>query len=295
MGRLSTTECTYLPTYLRVPFRLPLHLPGCSSPEGSVAVCLLPVPGCSSPWHRAFRLSRSCIAGCRLSPSAPLLRLLLLSLHGSCSSCPLSSVPCSCSCSPCLFLPPPLPPPYAAPDALIQGLFFPRCSSPGLPLPGCYSPGAFLLSACRFVPPDAPVQGVPLPRMLQSVALGSAPPDDPVWGLCSNPPRMLQCGASDYHIILVVIGRWCWCVCFPGFFFARASSLLFRHSSPSFSAFNPVLPPSPSSLSRFPLLCPFPFPLGPLSSLPPAPLPSLCGGFAGARTQARSFYARMLL
>ena len=43
------------------------------------------------------------------------------------------------------------------------------------------------LSACCF-PPDAPVLGVPLPRMLQFVALGS-PPDDPVRGLesCSCP------------------------------------------------------------------------------------------------------------
>ena len=58
--------------------------------------------------------------------------------------------------------------------------------------PGCSNPGRLF------------VVFSPLPRTLQSVALGS-PPDDPVRGLvpCFIPPRMLQSGASFYRILSV--------------------------------------------------------------------------------------------
>ena len=103
---------------------------------------------------------------------------------------------------------------HSAPDAPFRGALFSYsfrclgCSSPwhrvhpqtiqsgGLgraPLrPGCSNPGRLFVAFS------------PLPRMLQSVAPGS-PPDDPVRGLvpCFIPPRMLQSGASFYHILSV--------------------------------------------------------------------------------------------
>ena len=58
--------------------------------------------------------------------------------------------------------------------------------------PGCSNPGRLFIVFS------------PLPQMLQSVALGSAP-DDPVQGLvpCFIPPRLLRSGASFYRILSV--------------------------------------------------------------------------------------------
>ena len=188
----------------------------------------------------------------------------------------------------------------------------PRCSNLG--------PHIILLSA--------------LPGMLQSVARGS-PPEDPVRGLgpCSNPPGMLQSGAlyyltlsvsSDAPVrgtgfspgrsspgaravlqsapdapirgVIVSYSLCClrrlrvWCL---GFFF-RAPIVV----AP------PPLPPAPLCVPSRPFLSLsppslFPPPPPPSPSVPflpsPAPFLSLCGGFAGARTQAPRFYARMLL
>ena len=55
-----------------------------------------------------------------------------------------------------------------------------------------------------------------------------------------------------------------------------------------------VVAPPPLSLLRFAFPAPSPPSLPPVLSSP-APFLSLCGGFAGARTQAPSVYARMLL
>ena len=57
---------------------------------------------------------------------------------------------------------------------------------------------------CCSIPGRLFIVSSPLPRMLQSVAPGSAP-DDPVRGLgpCSTPPRLLQSGASFYRILSV--------------------------------------------------------------------------------------------
>ena len=104
--------------------------------------------------------------------------------------------------------------PLSAPDAPIRGVFlsYPfRCPGRSSPwhrvhprtiqsggsrrasfLPGCSNPGG------RYVIFS------PLPRTLESVALGS-PPDDPVRGLapCFIPPRLLQSGGSFCHILSV--------------------------------------------------------------------------------------------
>ena len=104
--------------------------------------------------------------------------------------------------------------PHSAPDAPIRGVILSYslrglgCSSPWHlvhPLtiqsgglcrasfrPGCSNPGRLFIVFS------------PLPRTLQSVALGS-PPDDPVRGLgpCSTPPRMLLSGASFCRILSV--------------------------------------------------------------------------------------------
>ena len=101
---------------------------------------------------------------------------------------------------------------HSAPDAPIWGVFLSyslRCLGRSSPWhrdhprtiqsrgwcrasfrPGCSNPGRLF------------VVFSPLPRTLQSVALGS-PPDDPVWGLVPRfiPPRMLQSGASFYRIL----------------------------------------------------------------------------------------------
>ena len=82
----------------------------------------------------------------------------------------------------------------SSPDVPVQGFRPPDVPVRGCFFPGCSSLGSLRLSACRFIPPDAPVLGDPLPPMIQSVAQGS-PPDDRVRGLCSNSPRMLQSGA----------------------------------------------------------------------------------------------------
>ena len=208
---------------------------------------------------------------------------------------------------------------HSAPDAPIRGVFLSyslrclgRSSLWHRVHPGCSDLGRLFIVFSL------------LPRMLQSVAPGS-PPDDPVRGLvpCFIPPRMLQFGASFCRILSVASdapvrgsgftpGRsspgargelhsapdapirgvmylslcavFSVCVCgalvFCLFFFsARPSSLL--------------LPRSPrSALSSLP---PFPPPSPPLFLPSPAPFHSLCGGFAGARTQAPTFYTRMLL
>ena len=103
---------------------------------------------------------------------------------------------------------------HSAPVAPIRGVFFTyslRCLGCSIPWhrvhpqtiqsgglgraplrPGCSNPGRLF------------VVFSPLPRMLQSVAPGS-PPDDPVRGLvpCFIPPRLLQSGASLFHILSV--------------------------------------------------------------------------------------------
>ena len=87
---------------------------------------------------------------------------------------------------------------FVASDAPVRGTWF---------TPGRSSPGASPVLHSAAV---APFRGVfffvfsPLPRMLQSMALGS-PPEDPVRGLvpCSTPPRMLQSGASMCRILSV--------------------------------------------------------------------------------------------
>ena len=79
---------------------------------------------------------------------------------------------------------------HSAPVAPIRGFSL----SYSLRCPGCSNPGRlFVVSS-------------PLPQMLQSVALGSAP-DDPVRGLvpCFIPPWLLQSGASFYGILSVAL------------------------------------------------------------------------------------------
>ena len=180
--------------------------------------------------------------------------------------------------------------------------------------PGCSTPGRLFIVFSPF------------PRTLQSVAPGS-PPDDPVRGLvpCFIQPRMLQSGASFCRILSVasdapvrgsgftprqsspvaraelhsapdapIRGVMCLClfavfiVCVCGAF-VFCFFLLFFFRAPI------VVAPPPLPALRFA----FPPALSPTS--PPPFLPSsapfhyLCGGFAGARTQAPSFYTLMLL
>ena len=105
-------------------------------------------------------------------------------------------------------------------------------------------------------------------------------PDDPVRGLepCSHSPRTLESGASCFFLSLLTSLFVCavlWC---PGFFFRAPFVVAPLPLSPLCFAFPAPSPPSPPPV------------------LPsPAPFLSLCGGFAGARTQAPSVYARMLL
>ena len=90
---------------------------------------------------------------------------------------------------------------------------------------------------------------------------------------------------SIHYTYCIVPTLVCVCVALVLFFLFRAPIVVARPPLPPLRfAFPPALssPPPPPSPS-------VPF----LSS--PAPSPSLCGGFAGARTQAPSFYARMLL
>ena len=154
-----------------------------------------------------------------------------------------------------------------------------------------FTPGRSSLggSAVLHSAPDAPIRGVLLsyslrcpgcsspwhrvhPRTIQSGGFGRAP----LRPGCSNPGRhsiLLSLLSSAFACVV----HWC--------FFFRAPIIVAPAPLPPLRfAFPPALsspspPPSPS----------VPF----LSA--PAPSPSLCGGFAGARTQAPSFYARMLL
>ena len=132
----SFSSCPLFPPslLLRV-FSLPFLASAASSPSCS------PGRGRSSPWP----LSLGCVASPGVLVRVPacvcplFLPLLPLLPPGSCPSSlsSLSTTPCSC-----LFLPPPLPPPYAAPAAPIR--IYPRRSSPGPPSSGCPSRCAFL-------------------------------------------------------------------------------------------------------------------------------------------------------
>ena len=152
-----------------------------------------------------------------------------------------------------------------------------------------------------------------------------SPPDDPVRGLvsCFIPPRMLQSGASFCRILSVASDA---PVRGTGFTPGRSSpgARAELHSAPDapirgvmylslfadvsvcvcgalanslFVFFRaPIVvapPPLPPLRFAFPSTLSAPAPPPFLSS--PAPFHSLCGGFAGARTQAPSFFARMLL
>ena len=175
-------------------------------------------------------------------------------------------------------------------------------------LRGCFNPGGLFV-----------VLSLP-PRTLQSVAPGS-PPDDPVRGLmlCFIPPRLLQYGASFCRILPVASDA-------P----VRGTGFTPGRSSLGARAVLPLAPDAPirgvvflsllddfavcvrgalvffffrapivvATPPLFPLRFAFPVPSPPspppvLSS--PAPFLSLCGGFAGACTQAPSVHARMLL
>ena len=121
----------------------------------------------SSPWHRPFLHS----------PSRLACLFLLLPLDNSCTSCPLSTLHRSCSCSPCRVLPP-LPPPFASPDIPILGRLLPgfSCVSwTSAPLfPGRSCPASMLFSSLPLNPhpPDVPLpRALPLPsRLLHSLA-----------------------------------------------------------------------------------------------------------------------------
>ena len=129
---------------------------------------------------------------------------------------------------------------HSAPVAPIRGVFLSyslrclRCSSPWhRVLPRRIQSGSLGRAPLRpecFNPRRLFVVFSPLPRVLQSVALGS-PPNDPVWGLgpSSTPPRMLQSGASCFFLILLSSAFAC-AVLRCVFFFARPSSLLLPHS-----------------------------------------------------------------
>ena len=192
----------------------------------------------------------------------------------------------------------------SSPDIPVQG-FCPRdvpvrvaLLPAGTLFPGCPSPGSLRLSSCLFFLLDAPVQEAPLlcgfflAPDVPVCGTGSTPPDDPVRGLCTTLPWMFQSGALYYSSLSTLAGGGGVC-----------ASLFFR--APSAAPLPPLLPallcvPSCSppvaflsvslpSTPRFPSL-----PRSP-PSLPSAPFSSLCGGFAGARTQAPSLYVCMLL
>ena len=140
----------------------------------------------------------------------------------------------------------------------------------------CFIPPQMLQSGASFcrilsVASDASVRGTGFTPGRSSpgarAELHSAP-DAPIRGVM-------------YHSLFAVFSV---CVCgalvFCLFFFLRAPIVVAPPPLPPLRfAFPPALSPP----------CPPPF----LSS--PAPFHSLCGGFAGARTQVPSFYARMLL
>ena len=139
-------------------------------------------PGCASP--SSMHLSAS------LSPPSPPASRLSFFVSSP------STVPCSCACSPCLFLPPPLHPPYAAPDAPIQGRFYPGRSSPGPPPSGCSSSSAFpplmfqsgfhvlIRFSCFFFSSLVPTL-VPQGRFHPGFPVqGLHHPDVPVWVRC---------------------------------------------------------------------------------------------------------------
>ena len=199
----------------------------------------------------------------------------------------------------------------SSPDGRGQGfsLLPPGCSSPGGPVacrrvlarmlqsgllaraflalrfPGCSSPGG---PAALLLLPGPP-------RMLQSVVPGPLPLTIQYGGCASVCPG---CSSLGRHII-------CPCRLWPAVlvgvlpFFSRAlrcsSSPAPVRSSPLCSVFPLSLLSSPSSRSHFPPPRPVPCSLGPLTSLSLAFFFSLFGGFAGARTQAPSLYARILL
>ena len=133
------------------------------------------------------------------------------------------------------------------------------------------------------------------PRMFQSVVPGPLPRTIHSGGCASVCPG---CSSLGRHII-------CPCRLWPAVlvgvlpFFSRAlrcsSSPAPVRSSPLCSVFPLSLLSSPSSSCHFPLPRPVPCSLGPFTSLPLAFFSSFCGGFAGARTQAPSLYARILL
>ena len=223
MGRLPTTECTYVPSLLDCP-------PAFSCRCRLVLVAPLAFAFQSpSVLVRFFGLSLPFLALVPVLLSVSLRPRLLLLVY-----CPGHSIPgplrprmiqcecvasldvpvCGTGCTPGRSSPGAWALLLSAPDAPIRGVFLLyslRCFGRSSPwhrvhprriqsgasgrasfCPGCSNPGRLF------------VVFSPLPRTLQSVAPGS-PPDDPVRGLvpCFVPPRMLPSGASFYRFLSV--------------------------------------------------------------------------------------------
>ena len=234
------------------PVRGTWFTPGRSSPGASAVLHSPPVApirgvflsyslrclGCSSAWHRVLprTIQSGGLGRAPLRPGcsnpgrlfivfSPLPRMLQSVAPGSPPDDPVRGlVPC--------FIPPRLLQSEAsfyrilsvAPDAPIRGVFLSyslRCLGRSSPrhrlLPRTIQSGGMGRASFR---PGCSNPGRPsnvfsrLPRMLQSVALGS-PLDDPVRGLvpCFIPPRLLHSGASFFRILSVasdapVHGTW---------------------------------------------------------------------------------------
>ena len=151
----------------------------------------------------------------------------------------------------------------------------PECSSPKGPVAVQLLPGLGCSSPWPWVHP---------PRRSSPGAVHQSAPDAPIRGV------ILSYYPFRHWPVLVV--------CVPPWFFFRVPFVArFPPLLPALLCVPSCSPPTPSL--PIPLPSPPPFPFLPRAPLLPSPgslsFPSLCGGFAEARTEAPSFYARMLL